>query len=89
MSAGQSENGTDPASILNKTPVPYYGLIGGNIFFINRFKIFILFFTEGKDWWKKEYDFVKTRKKAPPFFFSSNWVLGLIISSLEENAVVT
>jgi len=58
-------------------------------FFINRFKIFILFFTEGKDWWKKEYDFVKTRKKAPPLFFSSNWVLGLIISSLEENAVVT
>ena len=37
-------------------------------FFINRFKIFILFFTEGKDWWKKDYDFVKTRKKKPPFF---------------------
>lgn len=33
MSAGQSENRTDPASILNKTPVPYYGLIGGNFFF--------------------------------------------------------
>lgn len=76
------------ASLLNKTPVPYYGLIGGNIFFINRFKIFILFFTEGKDWWKKEYDFVKTlKKKKKSLFFSSNWVLGLIINSLEENAV--
>ena len=33
MGAGQRENRSDPASILNKTPVPYYGLIDGNILF--------------------------------------------------------
>lgn len=69
MCAGQSENMTLFSSILHKTAVSYYSLIGGNIFFIKRFKIFILFFTEGKDWWKKEYDFVKTKKKKPFFFF--------------------